>query len=468
MIAKNVYAFSLSSMADPLAVFSSLYRFPYTQIIDGTAAANHSPRYTTIVFQPVEIIESWNEKVTVTNRDQQLSFKSHIVELLEERLRVWGHGKILRDPMLPPFQGGAVGYFGFGALTPQARTGDVPHAAFGIYDQCVAFDHQDNNAWYIVVSESAEQAQNKYNHFKTLAARQFLPVDGTAQPHLSWVPATMPGAMKETVRQLTDYIHAGSFNRSYLCQFYESPLPAGYETLAHYHDIRAQSSPATVRACLSLGGLHVIVASSEPALTITDRQIEITHNSHRIARPEGLLRDDVAGKNLAADQIALAQHQKQAKALTIKLAALCPAGGILGPSTPTLMSAGQEYLLSSTTRGVLANDATLKDLLALVSPGEDYSGEPTDHALRVIASVEPFSRGPAFGHLALIGFNGSLSLTLNKDVVVNNSHELRYAVGLPVYSDTKADIWYDELVRKAEAALRVIGDDSEIPASRMA
>ncbi|MCM2344359.1 MAG: chorismate-binding protein [Alphaproteobacteria bacterium] len=465
MIAKNVYAFTLSHIADPLAVFSSLYRFPYTQMIDGATAENRNPRYTTIVFQPVEIIEDWNGKVTVTNRDQQLSLKSNIVTLLEDRLRVWGHGKILRDPMLPPFQGGAVGYFGFGVLTPQNKTSDVPHAAFGIYDQCVAFDHQDNNAWYIVVSETAEQAQTKYNHFKTLAARQFLPVDGTLQPHLSWVPATMPGAMKETVRQLSDYIHAGSFNRSYLCQFYESRIPAGYETLAHYHDIRTHSSPATVRACLSLGGLHVIVAESEPALSMIDRQIEATHNSHRMLRPEGLLRDDVTGKNLARNQDALTHHQKQAKALAIRLSALCPASGILGPSTPTVIAAGQEYLLSSTTRGVLTNDATLTDLLSLVSPAEDYSGEPADRALRVISSVEPFSRGPAFGHLAMIGFNGSLSLTLNKNVVVNNSHELRYATGLPVYGDTKPDIWYDELVKKAEAALRVIGDDSEVSTS---
>ena len=124
-----------------------------------------------------------------------------------------------------------------------------------------------------------------------------------------------------------------------------------------------------------------------------------------------------------------------------------------------------DSLFFSTTRGVLTNDATLTDLLSLVSPAEDYSGEPADRALRVISSVEPFSRGPAFGHLAMIGFNGSLSLTLNKDVVVNNSHELRYATGLPVYGDTKPDIWYDELVKKAEAALRIIGDDSEISTS---
>lgn len=460
MIAKNVYAYPLSHLSDPLAVFSSLYRFPYTQIIDGGMQAGH--RYSTIAFQPVEIIESWGDKVTVTNRDQQLSLKTPVVELLEERLRVWGHGKILRDPTLPPFQGGAVGYFGFGLLATQNKPGDLPQAAFGIYEQCVTFDHQEKNAWYIVVSESAEQAQGKYNHFKALAARQFMPANGTVQPHLSWVPATMPGAMKEHVRQLSDYIHAGSFNRSHLCQFYESRLPAGYDTLAHYSSIRTHAPANTISACLSLGGLNVIVSETEPSLTLTDRQIEATHISHRTQRPEGLLRDDVAGKNLSSDKDARTQHQKQAKALAIKLSAYCPANGILGPSAPEVRAIGQEYLLSSTTRGVLANDVTLGNILGLISPADAYCGEPADRALRVIAGTEPFNRGPAFGHLAMIGFNGSLSLSLNKEVVVNNGHELRYVTGLPVYGDTAPDGWYDELVRKAETALRRIGDDTDL------
>ncbi|QQG37051.1 MAG: chorismate-binding protein [Micavibrio aeruginosavorus] len=466
MIAKNVYAYSLNHLSDPLAVFSSLYRFPYTQMVDGDVQNGH--RYSTIVFQPVEIIEAWGDKVTVTNRDQQLSLKTSVVELLEERLRVWGHGKILRDPTLPPFQGGAVGYFGFGLMTAQGKPGDLPQAAFGLYEQCVAFDHQEKNAWYIVVSESAEQAQVKYNHFKTLAARQFMPARGTVQPQLSWVPATMPGAMKEHVRQLSDYIHAGSFNRSHLCQFYESRLPAGYDTLAHYSNIRTHSSAGIAGACLSLGGLSVIVAETEPCLTLIDRQIEATHISHRTQRPEGLLRDDVAGKSLAGNKDAQAQHRKQAKALAIKLSAYCPANGILGPSSPEVRAIGQEYMLSSTTRGVLANDVTLRNILGLISPADTYCGEPADRTLRVISGIEPFNRGPAFGHIALIGFNGSLSLLLNKEVVVNNSHELRYVTGLPVYGDTKPDQWYDELVKKAESSLRWIGDDAETREERTA
>ena len=86
MTAKTVYAFPLPTMPDPLAIFSSLYRFPYTQFLDSTAPHQKNGRYSTIVYQPVEIIELWGDKVTVTNRDQQLSMRENLTDLLAKRL----------------------------------------------------------------------------------------------------------------------------------------------------------------------------------------------------------------------------------------------------------------------------------------------------------------------------------------------------------------------------------------------
>lgn len=464
---KTVFAFALPESAAPMAIFSALYRFPYTQFLDNTAAHQKNGRYSTIVFQPVEILEAWDDKVSVTNREQQLGIRSPITKLLSERLDVWGQGRVMNDPTLPPFQGGAVGYFGFGFNQTKQRMNDIPRAAFGIYDQCVSFDHAEKRAWYVVVSDDAETARTRYAHFQRLTAHNYLPPQDSVQPHLSWAPLTLPAQVKDSVRRLSDFIRSGSFDRSYLCHYFESVVPAGYDALAHYQTLRGQTQTPW-GACMMLGGLNVMITDAEPVFTLQDKQIEMHHISHRVSRPEGSLRDDVTVRTLAQNQAALQEHRKMAKEQTIRLSALCTASGILGPSHPEIGEAAHEYNLTSVTRGILANNVSLSDLLDVFTPAPAYSAQPLDRALKVIAEMEPATRGPTCGHVATIGFNGSISLSQNNEVLLNNGVQLRFAVGAPVSADTAPDIWFNDIAQKADAALERIGSDTHIRHSRTA
>ncbi len=458
---KTVYAFALPKSTDPMAVFSALYRFPYTQFLDSTAPDQKNGRYSTIVFQPVEILESWDDKISVTNREQQLGIRGELTKLLSERLDVWGHGKIMTDPTLPPFQGGAVGYFGFGFKQGKQRATDIPRAAFGIYDQCVSFDHNEKRAWYVVVSDDPATAQTRYAHFQRLTAYNYLPRPDNVQPHLSWAPLTLPAQIKENVRRLSDFIRSGSFDNAYLCHYFESQVPAGYDALAHYQTLRTQTH-TPLGACMMLGGLNVMITDAEPVFTTQDKQIEMHHVSHRVTRPEGSLRDSVAARTLAQDEAAMSAHRKAAKEQTIRLSSLCKANGILGPSHPEIAEASHEYHLTSVTRGVLSNNVTLSDLLDVFTPAPAYAAQPVDRSLRVINDMEPVTRGPTCGHVAAIGFNGSITLSLNNEVLLNNGATLRYAAGAPVTGETQPDIWLDEVIKSAEQALNRIGSDTEL------
>lgn len=458
---KNVYAFALPAATDAMALFSALYRFPYTQFLDSTAPGHKNGRYSTLVFQPVEILESWHDKISVTNREQQLGIRGNITELLMDRLDVWGNGKIMNDPTLPPFQGGAVGYFGFGFQHNKQNQNDIPRAAFGIYDQCVSFDHVENQAWYVVVSDDPAAAQNRYAHFQRLTAQSYLPRADNVQPHLSWAPLTLAGQVREQVRRLSDYIQSGSFDRSYLCHYMESAVPAGYDALAHYQTLRAQTH-TPLGSCMMLGGLNIMITDAELVFTIADQQIEMHHVSHRVNRPEGSLRDSVAAQTLAQDKVAHDSHRKMAKEQTIRLSALCNANGILGPSSPEIAEASHEYYLTSVTRGVLADNVTLSDLLEVFTPAPAYAAQPLDRALRVINELEPATRGPNGGHVATIGFNGNMTLSQNNEVLLNNGATLRYAAGAPVTASTDPDLWYKDVMQHIEQALSRIGTDTDL------
>lgn len=446
MTPKTVYAFALQDIPDTLAVFSSLYRFPYTQMLNNMVSPDGQRTYSTIVFQPVEVIESWGNKVTVTNRDQQLTIRKNIDILLAERLEVWGHGKALNDPLLPPFQGGAIGYLGFGYNQDLPSVSqDVPAAAFGIYDQCVSFSHTENLAWYVVVADTPDQAQQKYAHFQRLASRSFLPPVDAVMPTLSWAPTRQPSEVKENVRRLTDYIHSGAFESGFFCQFFESRVPAGYDMLTHYRKL-ADGQP---RACLNLGGLNIMVQSMDVVATIRNQQIEIPFITGKTRRPEGTLRDDVVAQTLAQDETAMASHRAFAKNMTAKLSSFCPAHGILGPTSPTVVSAGDDYQIQSITRGIMGGDTRPTDIIGLFSPSQTYGGVPTDRALRMVTGMEDCARDAAFGHMAVMGFDGSLQLIQNLNVLMNTGTILRYAEGAPITTETVPDAWYNQSMDSA-------------------
>ena len=356
---------------------------------------------------------------------------------------------------------------GFGLNTVKQTIADIPQAAFGIYDQCVSFDHIENRAFYVVVTDSEEQAEARYAHFQRLTAHSYLPPVDSIQPSLSWAPRTLPGPLIENVRRLTDYIHAGSFDQTFLCQYYESDVPAGYDILAHYADIHSHAK-TPFGACQTLGGLNVMVMDAELVLTVIDGQIELPHVSHQTPRPEGSLRGTLVARELSENTQAMATHQKMAKDQTINLSSLCHGNGILGPSTPVVEEIGSEYQIMSLTRGILSDRTTIRDILDVLTRPAAFNGNPLDRALRVITDMEPCHRGPAFGHMVTISFNGAMTVSMNKDIVVNNGSTVRYATGLPVTAETNPAVWYDQLVAKAEPALERISNDVEFRNTKMA
>ncbi len=74
---------------------------------------------------------------------------------------------------LPPFQGGAAGFFGYDLARgleklPALPSSSSPDMAVGLYDQVAAFDHADNKAWLIVLASDSKTAETKHAHFLRL------------------------------------------------------------------------------------------------------------------------------------------------------------------------------------------------------------------------------------------------------------------------------------------------------------
>src|SRR5688572_10487418 len=149
-------------------IFANVAAQPYSLFFDSARPGHPANLYSYICFAPFEMIESKNGKVTVTNREQQLSFHAGPFSVLKERIEIWGMGREAQAN-LPPFQGGAAGFFGYDLAREIERLPEtsrdssaMPDMAVGLYDQVLAFDHGLNKAWFMAQATSQKEAEKKF------------------------------------------------------------------------------------------------------------------------------------------------------------------------------------------------------------------------------------------------------------------------------------------------------------------
>jgi len=172
----QLFAFPLESR-DPVEAFACCHDQPYSLFLDSADRAHPAARYSFIAYHPFETVEAKDGTVTVTNRDQQLSFRADPFTVLKDRLAGWGMSVAPRAD-LPPFQGGAAGFFGYDLARgleklPALPTSSAPDMAVGLYDQVAAFDHAENKAWLIVLAADREAAEIKHAHFLRLLQNKY-------------------------------------------------------------------------------------------------------------------------------------------------------------------------------------------------------------------------------------------------------------------------------------------------------
>src|SRR3990167_11053536 len=186
---------------DPILLLQNLRNEPWLIFLDSAQYSAEVGRYSYIVFDPFLKIVSKNNIVTVNGIVQsQDPFK-----VLNKQLALYPTKTI---PDLPPFQGGAVGFFAYDLLhhlekipkTPQDVL-QIQDLAVGFYDSVLAFDHHTAKAWLIVHGW----------HAKKLKLRDYLKQCEFDSWALS--SAIHSNFTQETychmVQKVIDYIHAG-------------------------------------------------------------------------------------------------------------------------------------------------------------------------------------------------------------------------------------------------------------------
>lgn len=444
---------------DPLRSFAPLRHLPYSILFDSADPHHPNSQYSFIACVPFETIEAKNGITTVTSLGQQTRHDGDPFALVAERIKSWNAATKAIEG-LPPFQGGAAGFFGYDLARgienlPDIASDDpdMPDMAIGLYDQVLAYDHAQGRAWIITHAANEDEARIKQKHLLRLIARETT-VSMHTPDDLPWEANFDAHDYKIQVRKVLDYIKAGDIFQANLSQRFDAELPRDFDSYAHYLRMR-DINPAPYASYFNVGG-RIVISSSSPEKFLSVKNGQVKTSPIKGTRPhvEDPVMDKVYRKELENSDKERAENTMIVDLLRNDLSKVCTAESVKVTSLCGLETFASVHHLVSTIEGKLEDGKGPLDALRACFPGGSITGAPKIRAMEIIEELEPTRRGPYCGALGYIGFDGSMDTSILIRTLVYKGNSVSLQAGGGITADSKPDEEYQETFYKAEAIFR--------------
>ena len=367
---------------------------------------------------------------------------------------------------MPPFPGGAAGFFGYGlgrtleSLPPEKRPFAIddqhlPDMALGFYDTVLAFDMTQKRAFIVSTglperdaAAGTKKAKRRMAKFRERLSSLGTPaVPHTAAPNPLASNFTREG-YERAVARIIDYIHAGDIFQANLSQRFETELKEGDDAYALYLRLRA-ASPAPFSTFFNFA--EGAIVSSSPERFLLCRNGEVETKPIKGTRPRGSTPEE---DRRLADELLASEKDRAENVMIVDLlrndiSRVCEDNSVTVEKLCELESFANVHHLVSTVRGTLKPDASAADLLAACFPGGSVTGAPKRRAMEIIAELEPTARGPYCGAIGYLGADGGMDSSIAIRTMVVKDNRVTFQAGGGIVADSEPGAEYEETLAKA-------------------
>ncbi|MFP5247542.1 MAG: anthranilate synthase component I [Thermoanaerobaculia bacterium] len=371
------------------------------------------------------------------------------------------------EDALPPFFGGAVGYFsynvaGWSERIPDSHPNDlgIPDAKLLFFDNVVVFDHVRGRLYVVAnvfakdgsVDEANTRLDRAVEKLKRANVEPLVfPRDVDAA---EFTANHTRDSFEQMVRDAKEEIVAGEIFQIVLSQRCETGYPTS-EALTLYRALRS-INPSPYMFLLRTHECTLVGASPEMLVRVTDGLAE----TRPIAgtRPRGATREE----DLAHEQSLLADPKENAEHLMLvdlgrnDLGRVCASGSVNVEDFRHIERYSHVMHIVTDVHGVLREDHTPVDAFLSCFPAGTVSGAPKIRAMELIDRFENTRRGPYAGAVAYFGFSGNLDscITIRTITLANDRAYVQAGAGIVYDSDPATE--YVETENKSMALRRAI------------
>ncbi len=453
----------------PLEIFESVYDEPHSFFLDSGMDVNRLGRYSFVGSDPFLVLKSWGNKIEIREGVQISHKMGNPFDVLSTLLTRY---RLSTPTGLPPFLGGAVGYFGYDLCQfieeISFQTVDdllIPDCYIAFYDTVIARDHLLKKTWISSsgLPEELEHSARKRARDKISHVLRRLSGNPSRSSHLRETMAEpdrqnmtsnfSKGGYTDAITKAKEYIASGDIYQVNLSQRFCVPLPMS--PLELYKVLRTVN-PAPFAGFLNWEDVKVLSSSPERFLRISSKMVET--RPIKGTRPRG--RDAIEDRLLY--QELLKSKKDNAELIMIidlernDLGRVCEYGSVRVPELRKIETYATVHHLVSTVVGRLCKDKNHIDCLKACFPGGSITGAPKIRAMEIIDELEPTKRKVYTGSIGYIGFNEETDLDIVIRTMLAVGENIYFQAGGGIVADSDPEKEYEETMHKAKGLIHAV------------
>ncbi|MFD2612025.1 anthranilate synthase component I [Paenibacillus gansuensis] len=465
-------------MADtetPIRIFQHFYEEPNAFLLESVEGGVQWARYSFIGTDPFLLIQGKNGSMDITRGGVTETADEKPIELLKAYLRSYKSPAL---PELPPFTGGAIGFFGYDLLQyyeklPAHRVDDLlmNDIQFMFCDQIIVFDHVKQQLKVIANVHVPEHATDR-----EIAAAYELTcskIEATVNrmrtplPNLSGSQRPIPddvelgeihsNVTKEqfiaNVDQAKEYIRAGDIFQVVLSQRFN--IETDVSPLMVYRILRTMN-PSPYMYYLKMGEEIIVGTSPEALVKVDGDRVEtrpIAGTRPRGGTPEEDARLEL---ELLADEKERAEHLMLVDLGRNDIGRVSEFGTVKCDAYMEIERYSHVMHIVSNVSGKLREDKDFFDAFLSCLPAGTVSGAPKLRAMEIIAELENEARGAYAGAIGYLGFSGNMNTCITIRTIIFKHGKAYVQAGAGIVWDSVPQSEYEETQNKAKALLKAI------------
>lgn len=458
---------------DPFDLYQRLARWCQAVLLESIKGPDQVARYSFIAADPFLTLEAKGTRIQISEGPDHLLLEGHPIKLLSSLLTRF---HVSRLPELPPFFGGAAGFFGYDFVhlfekLPRTALDDLnmPDLYLGFFETVLAIDHVEQSL-YLIFCPNRErflesdrlrlysQGVDKLNEIESWLASPPPPPSqipfGSPRNIPSFHASLSRDEYIERVRRCQAYISQGDIFQANLSLRLSTPL-GSCSPVALYSLLR-KVNPAPFAALMNVGDAQILSSSPERLVRVEGRQIETRPIAGTRPRGKDLSEDHRLTVDLLTHHKERAEHLMLVDLERNDLGRVCEYGTLKVDEFMVTERYSHVMHIVSNIRGILKEELDCLDVLRAVFPGGTITGVPKIRCMEIIDELEPVRRGPYTGSIGYISFAGDMDLNIIiRSILMKNGMAHVYA-GAGIVADSRPDQEYQECLYKAEALLKAI------------
>ncbi|KQN53108.1 aminodeoxychorismate synthase component 1 [Erwinia sp. Leaf53] len=436
-------------------LFARLAHLPWAMLLHSGFAEHADNRFDILVAEPRITLTTRGDSTTIADGDRQQVSGEDPLLLLQQQLGACGLTADWREDL--PFQGGALGLFGYDLgrrfeTLPQQATAQLttPDMAVGIYDWALIADHHRQALTLVVHGDL--QARLDWLQVQQAPAVEDFRLTGDWQSNMS------REEYGDKFRQIQQWLLAGDCYQVNLAQRFTAPY-RGNEWQAFRRLCAANRAPFS--AFIRLADSAVLSLSPERFIRLEQGEIETRPIKGTLPRL-----DDAAADRLQAERLARSPKDRSENLMIVDLlrndiGRVATPGSVKVPELFVVEPFPAVHHLVSTITATLQPQLSACDLLRACFPGGSITGAPKVRAMQIIEELEPQRRNAWCGSIGYLSLCGRMDSSITIRTLIAEAGSLYCAAGGGIVADSEEAAEYQETFDKVRRILPHLTSDDE-------